>query len=148
MKLLRGNRSFDLDEFMKKPLFAHLSTMAKEGPRESPVWFYWEDEYIWIIGTPPSDTFPARIEENPNCAIGIVDFDRSTGKVLHAGFRGTATVEPFDKGIATRLLTRYLGPHEEEWSPNFQGLGNSNVLIKFVPETVVVRDQSYAPSGN
>ncbi|MCA0988505.1 pyridoxamine 5'-phosphate oxidase family protein [Guptibacillus algicola] len=147
MKIISGNRSFDLDEFMKKPLFAHLSTMADEGPRESPVWFYWEDQCIWIIGTPPSDTFPKRIEENSKCAIGIVDFDRRTGKVLHAGFRGSATVEKFDKGIATRLLTRYLGPNEEEWSPNFQGLGDSNVLIKFVPETVVVRDQSYAPSG-
>ncbi|WP_377890756.1 pyridoxamine 5'-phosphate oxidase family protein [Alkalihalobacillus sp. R86527] len=147
MKVIRGNRSFDLDEFMKKPLFAHLSTMAQEGPRESPVWFYWEDECIWIIGTPSSDTFPTRIEKNPKCAIGIVDFDPRSGKVNHAGFRGTATVEKFDKGIATRLLTRYLGPNQEEWSPNFQGLGDSNVLIKFVPETVVVRDQSYAPSG-
>lgn len=147
MKIIRGNRSFDLDDFMKKPLFAHLSTMAEEGPRESPVWFYWEDQCIWIIGTPPSDTFPARIEENPKCAIGIVDFDRHTGEVLHAGFRGSGTVEKFDEGIATRLLTRYLGPDEEEWSPNFKGLGDSNVLIKFVPETVVVRDQSYAPSG-
>ncbi|MGP4080091.1 pyridoxamine 5'-phosphate oxidase family protein [Pseudalkalibacillus sp. R45] len=146
MKIIEGNRSFNLDEFLKKPLFAHLSTLSPEGPRESPVWFYWEDERIYIIGTPSSDSFPGRIEENPECAIGIVDLDHVTGKVLHAGFRGRATVEPFDKRIATRLLERYLGPEEEKWDPRFQGLGNSNILIKFVPETVVVRDQSFIPS--
>ncbi|MGP4074747.1 pyridoxamine 5'-phosphate oxidase family protein [Halobacillus sp. K22] len=145
MEIIPGNRSFDLDEFLKKPLFAHLSTLSKEGPRESPVWFYWENGYIYIIGT-PSDSFPQRIEENPGCAIGIVDFDHTTGKVLHAGFRGQATVEPFDKKIATRLLERYLGPDEESWDPRFQGLDDSNILIKFAPETVVVRDQSYMPS--
>ena len=146
MKIITGNKGFDLDEFLEKPLFAHLSTLSKEGPRESPVWFYWEDEHIYIIGTPSSDSFPGRIEENPDCAIGIVDLDHTTGKVLHAGFRGYATVESFDKKIATRLLQRYLGPDEDSWDPRFQGLGNSNILIKFSPDTVVVRDQSFTPS--
>jgi nitroimidazol reductase NimA-like FMN-containing flavoprotein (pyridoxamine 5'-phosphate oxidase superfamily) len=146
LKIITGNKGFDLNEFLKKPLFAHLSTSSKDGPRESPVWFYWEDEHIYIIGTPSSDSFPGRIEENPACAIGIVELDHATGKVRHAGFRGQATVEPFDKGIATRLLERYLGPDEERWDPRFQGLGTSNILIKFAPETVVVRDQSFMPS--
>ncbi|WP_257350696.1 pyridoxamine 5'-phosphate oxidase family protein [Pseudalkalibacillus decolorationis] len=146
MQIIRGNRCFDLDEFLKKPLFAHLSTLSKEGPRESPVWFYWENECIWIIGTPSSDSFPGRIKENSKCAIGIVDLNHTTGKVLHAGFRGHAKVEQFDKGIAERLLTRYLGSHEEKWDPRFRNLGDSNVLIRFVPETVVVRDQSFVPS--
>jgi hypothetical protein len=105
--------------------------------------FYWENDCIWIIGTPSRDSFPVRIKENPKCAIGIVDLDHTTGKVLHAGFRGSGTVEPFDKGIATRLLKRYLGSEEENWDPRFQDLGDSNVFIRFVPETVVVRDQSF-----
>ncbi|TMU85823.1 pyridoxamine 5'-phosphate oxidase family protein [Bacillus sp. BHET2] len=146
MNIITGKKHINLDEFLKKPLFAHLSTVSKEGPRESPVWFYWENEQIYIIGTPPSDSFPGRIEENPACAIGIVDLDHTTGKVHHVGFRGKATVETFDKTIATKLLKRYLGPNEENWDPRFQGLGNSNVLIKFVPESVVVRDQSFVPS--
>ncbi|MGM0829216.1 MAG: pyridoxamine 5'-phosphate oxidase family protein [Bacillota bacterium] len=82
MKIITGNKSFDLDEFLKKPLFAHLSTLSKERPRESPVWFYWVNEQIYIIGTPSSDSFPGRIEENPECAIGIVDLDHTTGKVI------------------------------------------------------------------
>jgi hypothetical protein len=39
MKIIKGSRSFDLDEFLKEPLFAHLSTMSDEGPRDSPVWY-------------------------------------------------------------------------------------------------------------
>lgn len=146
LEIIRGNRSFDLDEFLKKPLFAHLSTLSANGPRESPVWFHWENECIWIIGTPSSDSFPGRVEENPKCAIGIVELDHTTGKVLHAGFRGCATVESFDKGITNRLLTRYLGSNHEKWDPMFRELDDNNILIRFVPETVVVRDQSFNPS--
>ncbi|MBB6450815.1 nitroimidazol reductase NimA-like FMN-containing flavoprotein (pyridoxamine 5'-phosphate oxidase superfamily) [Geomicrobium halophilum] len=146
MEIIRGSNSFDLNEFLKRPLFAHLSTITKdERPRESPVWFYWDNECIWIIGT-SSDSFPGRIKEKPRCAIGIVELDHTTGKVLHAGFRGQATVEPFDQGIAKRLLSRYLGPEEENWDPRFRNLGDSNIFVRFVPETVVVRDQSFVPS--
>lgn len=142
MEIIRGKRSFDLDEFLKKPLFAHLSPVSSEGPRDSPVWFFWEDKCLWIIGT-PGDTFPLRIDNNPNCAIGIVDFDPSTGKVLHAGFRGRATVEPFNFDLAKRLLAKYLGPIEKEWDSRFKNQDPKNVFIRFAPETVVVRDQSY-----
>ncbi|CAH8770417.1 pyridoxamine 5'-phosphate oxidase family protein [Paenibacillus dendritiformis] len=147
MRIIRfGGRSFDLDTFLKKPLFAHLSTMSEEGPRDSPVWFHWERERIWIIGITSTDSFPKRLQKNPKCAIGIVDFDLYRGLVLHAGFRGHAEVKSFDHEIAYRLLSRYLGPHEERWDPRFRNLDDSNVLICFRPETVVIRDQSYVPA--
>ncbi|KGX87887.1 pyridoxamine 5-phosphate oxidase [Pontibacillus halophilus JSM 076056 = DSM 19796] len=142
MEIIKGERSFDLDKFLEKPLFAHLSTSSPEGPRDSPVWFLWEDKCLWIIGT-PGDTFPLRIKEQPSCAIGIVDFDPGTGKVLHAGFRGKATVESFDSSLAKRLFTKYLGPNENNWDCRFKDQDPNNVLIRFAPETVVVRDQSY-----
>ncbi|MCT8140315.1 pyridoxamine 5'-phosphate oxidase family protein [Anaerobacillus sp. CMMVII] len=147
MQIIRDTRrSFDLEQFLSKPLVAHLSTLVEEFPRDSPVWFYWKDNEIWIIGT-SSDTFPDRVKNNPNCAIGIVDFNPDTGLFLHAGFRGRAKVIPFNKLIANQLLSRYLGPDFEKWDPRFKGLDNSNVLICFEPETVVVRDQSYLTSG-
>lgn len=31
-----------LDDLLQRPLFAHLSTVHEDGPRESPVWFLWE----------------------------------------------------------------------------------------------------------
>ncbi|WP_223700008.1 pyridoxamine 5'-phosphate oxidase family protein [Sutcliffiella deserti] len=142
MDIITGNRSFDLEEFLTKPFFAHLSTASSEGPRDSPVWFLWENKFLWIIGT-PGDTFPIRIEKTPNCAIGVVDFDPSIGKVLHAGFRGKATAEPFNLDLAKRLLSKYLGSNDKDWDPRFRNQDPKSVLIRFVPETVVVRDQSY-----
>jgi hypothetical protein len=148
MKIIRDRTSsFNLDDFLMNPFFAHLSTLSEEGPRESPVWFLWEKEQIWIIGSPVQDSFPGRIIKNPLCAIGIVDFDYCVGKVHHAGFRGHATVEKFNKEISNKLLSKYLGPNEERWDSRFQNLDDSNVLICFTPVTVVVRDQSFLPSG-
>ncbi|WP_202410201.1 pyridoxamine 5'-phosphate oxidase family protein [Pontibacillus yanchengensis] len=147
MEIIRNSRGhYDLDEFLKKPLFAHLSTVENDVPKDSPVWFHWEDQCIWIIGTPSSDSFPGRIENHSACAVGIVDFDVKSGKVLHVGFRGHGTVEPFDAELAKRLLRKYLGINEGSWDERFKHLGDSNILIKVVPETVVVRDQSFEPS--
>jgi hypothetical protein len=143
MRIIRDTgRSFDLENFLSMPLVAHLSTAAEDSPRDSPVWFYWQDKKIWIIGT-ASDTFPDRIRKNSKCAIGIVDFNQHTGLFLHAGFRGTAIVKPFKKLIANKLLSRYMGPDFKKWDPRFKDLDDSNVLICFSPETVVVRNQSY-----
>jgi hypothetical protein len=46
---------FDLDEFLSRPLFAHLAHASEHGPRESPVWFHWDGASVWIIG---GDSFP------------------------------------------------------------------------------------------
>ncbi|MDA8354369.1 MAG: pyridoxamine 5'-phosphate oxidase family protein [Firmicutes bacterium] len=147
MQIIRDTkRSFDLAEFLTRPLFAHLATVCEQGPRDSPVWFHWEEGALWMIGT-PQDSFPKRIKADPRCAVGIVDFDPKQGRVLHAGFRGWATVEPFDPDIATRLLSRYLGPSQQKWDPRFRDLDQRNRLIRFHPKTVVLRDQSYTPTS-
>jgi nitroimidazol reductase NimA-like FMN-containing flavoprotein (pyridoxamine 5'-phosphate oxidase superfamily) len=151
VKVIRDKpRSVDIEEFLARPLFAHLATASYEGPRESPVWFLWEDGAIWIIGSRATDTFPQRIESEPRCAIGIVDFDHSIGLVQHVGLRGRATVESFDASRARRLLTRYLGSDESAWDERFRATlsdPKDDVLIRFVPETIVARDQSYERSN-
>ncbi len=51
MRLIRDRpRSVELDEFLARPLFAHLATVVDGSPRESPVWFLWEHNALWIIG--------------------------------------------------------------------------------------------------
>src|SRR5882672_7211922 len=45
-----GRPVFDLDEFLSRPLYAHLAHSSEHGPRESPVWFHWDGQAIWIIG--------------------------------------------------------------------------------------------------
>ncbi|GAA0463690.1 pyridoxamine 5'-phosphate oxidase family protein [Alkalibacillus silvisoli] len=133
-----------LEEILSRPLFAHLSTYHEDGPRESPVWFLWENEKIWIIGNYRTDSFPKRIERDPRSAIGVVDFNVETGLVHHVGFRGKATLVPQDAARVERLLNRYMGK-QERWDPRFSAvLGDMDwMFVRFEPETVVVRDQSY-----
>ena len=146
MKVVRDRPgSVDLDEFLARPLFAHLATASPEGPRESPVWFLWEDDAVWIIGSRRDDSFPARVEAEPRCAVGIVDFDRASGRVHHVGIRGRAGVEPFDRGRGERLLRRYLGRDLTTWPARFRDTLDDaeNVLVRVEPATVVARDVSY-----
>ncbi len=139
-----GSRSL-LEEMLSRPLFAHLATASELGPRESPVWFLWEDEVIWIIGNRRTDSFPSRIERDARCAIGVVDFDCATGLVQHVGMRGMARLEPHDQQRMVRLLIRYLGEEREHWDSRFIEILDDEdyIFIRFSPQSVVVRDQSY-----
>lgn len=136
-----------MHEILSRPLFAHLATHSAEGPRESPVWFLWEDGALWVIGNYETDSFPKRIERAPRCAVGIVDYNVATGLVQHVGFRGRAHLEPHDANRMTRLLTRYMG-RMEEWDSRFvEILDDTNyIFIRFDPDTAVIRDQSYERS--
>lgn len=133
-----------MEEILARPLFAHLATASEHGPRESPVWFLWEDGALWIIGNYRTDSFPKRIEREPRCAIGIVHFDASTGLVRHVGFRGQARLEAHDADRMKRLLGRYMGVLDN-WDSRFVEILDDEdyIFIRFEPETVVVREQSY-----
>ena len=154
MKIVRQTGShFDLGEegarrlladLLSRPLFAHLATASEQGPRESPVWFLWEEGALWIIGNYQTDTFPKRIEREPRCAVGIVDFDAASGRVQHAGFRGRALLTPHDPARMERLLGRYMGGRDA-WDSRFVEILDDEdyIFVRFEPETAVVRDQSY-----
>lgn len=143
-----GDRKvFDLAEFLARPLYAHLAHSSDKGVRESPVWFLWDGQAAWIIG---GETFPANLKRDPRCALGIVDWDPPRGLSHHVGMRGTAEVLPFDRAMAKAILARYFGPDESDWDSRFKysdDADESNLtLVRFTPETVVVRDQSYKPT--
>jgi hypothetical protein len=137
-----------LEDILSRPLLAHLAISSEHQARESPVWFLWEDEALWMIGEYTTDSFPKRIEKEPRCAVGIVDFDIATGLVQHVGFRGRAHLEPHDENLMKRLLRRYLGENEQHWDPRFLAVlrNTESVLICFKPDTVVVRERSYSVS--
>jgi hypothetical protein len=135
-------------DVLSRPLFAHLSTSSESGARESPVWFLWEGDALWIIGNYQTDSFPKRVEREPRCAVGVVDYDPATGLVQHVGFRGRARLQPHDEERMKRLLGRYLG-EPERWDPRFvEILDDADyIFVRFDPETAVVRDQSYEVGG-
>jgi hypothetical protein len=138
---------FDLDEFLSRPLYAHLAHSSEHGPRESPVWFHWDGQAIWIIG---GTSFPANLKRDPRCALGIVDWEPAIGLSHHVGMRGSADVLPFDRTMAKTIFRRYFGPDEGDWDPRFdyESIGEEAglTMVRFTPETVVVRDQSYKPT--
>lgn len=150
MDVVEDTLGVDIDVFLSRPLFAHLATRAPEGPRESPVWYVWEDGTMWINGDREADSFPGRIERDPACSVGVVDHDPRRGLIQHVGMRGAATVEPFERERGRRLLSRYLGENVETWDERFRSFlrnpADSSVFVRFAPETVVARDQSYAPA--
>lgn len=150
MEILENSLDVSLDEFLERQLMAHLATVSPEGyPRHAPVWFAWEDGYVWIIADRQQRSFPDRIEGQPRCALGIVDFDAVTGRLHHVGMRGTASIEPLDAGRAERLMGRYFRAEKAAWNlerfGDPQKWGDELVFVRFDPETVVMRDQSYEP---
>lgn len=135
---------FDIDEFLVKPLFAHLATASADGPRESPVWFLWEGGELWLIGN-HEDSFPKRLRADPRCAVGIVDLDLGKGTLRHVGIRGVASIEPLDEERLYRLLKRYLGADKTEWNAEFRSvvIDGLDLMVRIRPESIVARDQSY-----
>jgi hypothetical protein len=146
-KVSAGNRPiFDLDEFLARPLYAHLAHSSEHGPRESPVWFHWDGQAFWIIG---GESFPTNLKKDPRCALGIVDWEPAIGRSQHVGVRGQAEVLPFATSMARTIFRRYFGPDEDQWDRGFDDVftGELNLeMVRIVPETVVVRDQSYKPT--
>jgi len=140
-------QDFDFEVFLARPLFAHLATVDEVGACESPAWFLWEDSALWLIAASDS-SFPKRISNDARCALGIIDFDLERGFLQHVGMRGRGVVIPCDRRRLIRLLTRYLGP-PTEWNPWFKEsvIDKQDVMVRFEPETIVARDQSYFKSN-
>jgi hypothetical protein len=138
---------FDIDTFLQQPLLAHLATASPDGPRDSPVWFLWEDRELWLVGN-GRDSFPKRIRAEPRCAVGIVEFDLARGRLRHVGIRGNGSIEPIDTARLHRFLSRYLGENEREWNGHFfsRVIDGLELMVRIEPSSIVARDQSYFAS--
>ena len=141
---------FDPDELLTKPLMANLATLSSGGPRNSPVWYIWEDGALWMLGSAGSGAV-RRIAKDPRVAVEIVDFERKAGKLLHLGLRGSAEVAPMDAGRFRRLLTLYLGD-EAGWNPwfieNVAAIEDPDGrLIRLTPESTYTNNVSYFRTG-
>ena len=148
MELIEDTLETGLDAFLARPLFCFLAQRSGSGPRISPLWFLWEDGAIWHVAQLDDRSYPRRVRDYPESAVAVVDFDPERGRVEHVGMRGTATLEQYDPVRADRLLEKYLGEERPEWPERFLGLDTDDYrLVRFVPETVVARDQSYQASA-
>ncbi len=152
MVLRHRKADFDMDEFLSRPLMAHLATTAESGACESPLWYVWEDQAVWLLAEVGYNSFQERIQRDGRCAIGFVDFSPSTGRIQHLGMRGIARSEPWDDARAMRFLRRYyrayLGYREPPTRPGDVPITGRfpMIWVRFDPETMVLKDQSFALS--
>lgn len=157
MDIVEHTLEVDVDGFLARPLFAHVATVTADGAaRHSPMWYIREDGAVRVVANERRNTFYERIEHEPRCTVGFVDYDQTTASVEHVGTRGRASLAPFDDRAAEgradeddraiRMLCRYLG-RREQWPDRFQATpGNEeNSWFEVVPEVAVVRDRSYEP---
>jgi hypothetical protein len=144
MELVENTLGMELGEFLGRPLFCFFAQRSDAGPRLSPLWFLWEDGAVWNVARLNDRSYPERVRRYPQTTVAIVDFDPASGRVEHVGMRGEATLEPYDSALAERLFRKYLGEDRTAWPEMFVDFDTDNYrLIKFTPETVVARDQSY-----
>ncbi len=142
---------FDPERLLQAPLMANLATLSPEGPRNSPVWYIWEEGALWMLGSRTGGAV-RRLEQDPRAAVEIVDFDRKTGKLAHLGLRGCAEILPMDPARFRRLLALYLGPDEAAWNPwfvdNIARIDDPDGrLIRLDPDTIFTNNVSYFLSG-
>ena len=144
MEIVENTLEVPLEEFLNRSLFCFVAQESDTGPRVSPLWFLWEGGAIWNVAQMSDRSYPERVKQYPQTALAVVDFDPATGRVEHVGMRGNSMLEPYDQSRAERLFQKYLGEHQTEWPTRFVELDPDNYrLIRFEPETVVARDQSY-----
>jgi hypothetical protein len=147
MEVVADSLSLDIDAFLSRPLCCFLAQRGDTGARVSPLWYLWEPapETCWIIAQFRDRSYPERVERAPESAAAVVDFAPREGRLEHVGFRGTASLEPWDDARASRLLRRYLGDDRSAWDEVFRGLdGEEYGFIRLDPETAAARGYSYA----
>ena len=73
---------------------AFLATSSDKGPRDSPVWFLYEENLLWIFGT-QGDSFIKRLQTDPKRTISIVDFQIEKIILRHVGVSAPQTLGLF-----------------------------------------------------
>jgi hypothetical protein len=146
--MIFAQKDFEIENVLSKPLMAHLSTVEDGAPRDSPVWFLWEDSSLWIFGT-SKDSFVKRLQAEPKCAAGIVEYDLEKGILKHVGIRGIASISNCDKGRLMRFVAKYLGENKQNWNPWFveNVVDPLDVMIRIVPKSVVAKNVSFFKTG-
>jgi general stress protein 26 len=145
------SNDFNPEEVLGLRLMANLATVSEDGePRNAPMWFIWEDNAIWLLGSTDASSVK-RIIMNPKCAVEIVQFDNESGVLLHLGLRGEASIEPMSPALFHRLLEKYLG-NEQNWNPWFiENIARiedpEGRLIKLKPQGVFTNNVSFFRTG-
>lgn len=139
---------FDVQLVLEKPLMLHLATVCEKGPRDSPLWFLYEDEKIWLFGT-NKDSFIKRLKDDERAALSVVDFRVQKGVLRHVGIRGAANISAVNDQRLKRFVGKYLGSDANSWNPWFVKniVDPIDVMVAITPESIVAKDVSFFLTG-
>lgn len=129
-----------MQEFLARPLLARLATASPDAqPHVIPVWFLWEDGFIWVSSYRSTRKI-GDLERNPKCAI-VIDVEQAEGQMAAVMIEGNAelvnTPKAETRARIERVYTKYLGP-EGVLAPDPQSWLDSeeNLLIKIMPRRI------------
>ena len=137
-----------VEEFLRLPLVARVAAAGPAGPTVRPVWFLYEDGTFWWLTGSSYSRLGDLLAADARVSLVVDSCDLSTGQVLAVTASGIATVRPFDAGLTTRKLTRYLGPDVGHWPAMFRGTFDDPTtrLVALRPRhPLTLRDMSYTP---
>ena len=142
---------FDPALVLSLPLMANLSTVSQGGePRNSPVWFLWEEDILWMLSDIGSSS-AQRLAETGAVAVEVVDYNNKDGILRHVGLRGFASVEQMNPALFKRLLRRYLGPEKDQNKWFIENVARvddpSGRLIRLAPDSIFTNDVSFFRTG-
>ena len=137
---------FDVEKFLARPLVGRI---ALAGPVIRPFWYIWEDECFWKL-TGAWSILDERLRADPNFELVIDTCDLDTGETRQVIAHGKAYVVDFDVERGRRILSRYAGPHEDDWDARFQLRPDPSVygtrLAMMVPDDIWTVDLTFRPA--
>lgn len=143
--------SVDVDEFLDRPLVAHVAAIGPAGATVRPVWFLYEDGAFWWLTASSYSRLDEWLQLDPRVAVSVNTCDLVSGRVHAVTVTGQAAVVPFDAERAVRKLTKYLGPDQECWDERFRGTFD-DPTARFVTLRPAhpprLRDLSFQPSAS
>src|SRR3990167_4189960 len=143
---MQPHQDFDPQLVLSKPLMIHLASTYNGTPRSSPLWFIYEEDKVWLFGC-HSDSFIKRLQDEPECALSLVDFDLDHGVLLHVGIRGNVIFHEVDKMRLQRFLVKYLGDKKHnEWFIQ-EVVAPLNVMLEVCQTSIIAKDVSYFKTG-
>jgi PPOX class probable F420-dependent enzyme len=129
-----------IQEFLSRPILARLATASPAAqPHVVPVWFLWEDGFIWVSSYRSTRKI-TDLKRNPKCAI-VIDIEQAEGQMAAVTIEGYAelvnTPKSETRARIERVYAKYLGP-EGVLAPDPQSWLDSeeNLLIKITPKRV------------
>ncbi len=133
----------DLQEFLTRPLVAHLAVVRANGTAQVvPMWFLYK-EGVFYMSTRTYAAKLKHIQHNPRVAI-VIDVMEAPLKNKSVSVEGTAEVERTGvKEMTTAIYRKYVGQAGLASAAAQRNINDARVILKIVPKKIVTVDTTH-----